>query len=153
MLPARGVPTGFQLLWPLEEATGEKVCEGPLDPRLSCYLKQPCLRSPAGGLPGSKMEFSGFCQSLWWQRCCCGNRRRRGLQAPSGLPVVFASEAPSLPPSGEHARLSAVGICWEGKAVMGGPARAVVFSTSINCQLCDDLSIAIFQSWLWSQST
>ena len=58
-----GAPTGFQQLWPLE-VIGEKVGGGPLVPRLSCYLKQPRLRSPIGGLPGSKMDFSGFCQSL-----------------------------------------------------------------------------------------
>lgn len=50
-----GVPTGFQLLWPLE-VTGEKVGGGPLVPRLSCYLKQPRVRSPVGGLQRWKQD-------------------------------------------------------------------------------------------------
>lgn len=63
VLPAWGVLTGFQLLWPLEFIR-EKMGGGPLVLRLSCYLKQPRSCSPTGGLPGSKMDFSGFCQSL-----------------------------------------------------------------------------------------
>ena len=81
-----------------------------------------------------------------------GPQAERGLWAPSGQSVVSAPEAPSLPPSAEHAQLSAVGIRWEGKAVTDGPAKAVVFFTALNCQLCDDLSIAIHQSWLQSRS-
>ena len=63
VLPAWGVLTGFQLLWTLE-VIREKMGGGPLVLRLSCYLKQPHSCSPTGGLPGSKMDFPGFCQSL-----------------------------------------------------------------------------------------